>query len=407
MIHTFESNKAQVYLYSKFISQVADNKPTHDVVFDGNIYSSDIEKAKNSALIQSIYSESQSIYKNKPSWISLFDLIYIKIHPYNTVISSRPMLFLENGQFDVKYLFSKEYCDKFRACTHYIKTKDLDDDIVFSEPHIDKDTNILTITLIAPIHLHNKNIGDVQTDIHFSDIPMTTMSHFSHHMEKGILYLNMHNFTESTSFSYKMAFSLDNKVIMVIYISYLPIVLIFLSGAVIFGSFFYVVELYNRKAAAQSKLEHDSMIDELTGCYNRKVLQSKRLKKKLTASKKHVLIAIDGNKLKQINDTYGHHMGDLAIAHIAKTLQNTFTDEDIVIRHGGDEFIIIAINKNAFSIERKLEKVNNILASTPVQDDIFVSLSAGMAEFDAYDTLNSAMHDADMDLYRHKKRQQS
>ncbi|GAL02190.1 GGDEF domain [Photobacterium aphoticum] len=366
-----------------------------------------MEKAMNSDLIQSIYNESQAIYKDKPSWLSLFDLIYIKINPYNTVISSRPMRFLESGNFDVNYLFSKEYCEDFRACTNYINCKDLDDDLIFSEPHIDKDTNILTITLIAPIYLHGNNIGDVQTDIHLSEIPMTSMSHFSHHMKNGMMYLNMHNFTQSTSFSYKMTFPLDSNVTMVIYISLLPIVFFCLSGALLFGSFFYVVELYDRKKAAQSKLEYESMIDELTGCYNRKILQSKRLKKQLATSKHNVLVAIDGNKLKQINDNHGHSMGDRAITHIAKTLQNAFSDEDFVIRHGGDEFIIVAINKTPLNIERKLEKVNNMLASTPIHDKIFVSISAGLSPLETYDKLKHAINDADMDLYRHKKRQQS
>ncbi|MFB9933750.1 diguanylate cyclase [Photobacterium aphoticum] len=407
MSHTFESNKAQVYLFSKFISQVADNTPKQHVQFTGNIYSSDIEKAMNNDVIKSIYDESQKIYKHKPSWLSLFDLIYIKLHPYNTIISSRPMHFLEQGSYDIKYLFTEEYCIKFRACTNYIHSADLKDDLIFSEPHIDKDTNILTITLISPIYLHDKNIGDVQTDIHLSEIHMTSLAHFSYRMENGMLYLNLHNFTESTAFSQQMTFPIDSNATMVIYISYLPIVLFCLASAFMFGSFFYLVALYNRKKTVQSKLERDSMTDELTGCYNRKILTSKQLKKRLATSKSHVLIALDGNKLKQINDSYGHTMGDLAITHIAKTLQDNFTDDDIVIRHGGDEFIVVAINDSLLNIQRKLDKVHSALATTPVQDAIFVSLSAGMAAFDTYDALNSAIHDADMDLYRHKKRQHS
>lgn len=94
-------------------------------------------------------------------------------------------------------------------------------------------------------------------------------------------------------------------------------------------------------------LKNISIIDELTGLYNRRGFfenaeryykQSKRLEYHF------LLLFIDLDKLKHINDTFGHEEGDFAIISVSKILKRSFRDIDIISRLGGDEFIVLAIN---------------------------------------------------------------
>ena len=98
-----------------------------------------------------------------------------------------------------------------------------------------------------------------------------------------------------------------------------------------------------------NELREMSLRDELTGLYNRRgftylgnhlISQAKR-----TASSVTMMYG-DMNRLKVINDTYGHAEGDFAIAKTAELMKNSIRDQDIIARIGGDEFTIIAIDMN-------------------------------------------------------------
>ncbi|MCD8549665.1 MAG: GGDEF domain-containing protein [Shewanella xiamenensis] len=56
------------------------------------------------------------------------------------------------------------------------------------------------------------------------------------------------------------------------------------------------------------------------------------------------MICIDGDKIKTINDTHGHQLGDLAIMQIVEAMRAVFRENDIIIRTGGDEFVVILAN---------------------------------------------------------------
>lgn len=96
-----------------------------------------------------------------------------------------------------------------------------------------------------------------------------------------------------------------------------------------------------------NELREMSLRDELTGLYNRRgftylgnhmISQAKRSLAPVT------MMYGDMNKLKLINDTYGHAEGDFAIAKTAELMKNAIRDQDIIARIGGDEFTIIAVD---------------------------------------------------------------
>ncbi len=96
----------------------------------------------------------------------------------------------------------------------------------------------------------------------------------------------------------------------------------------------------------RSQLRALSLTDELTGLYNRRgffSLAQQQLKLANREKREVLLLFIDLDNLKGINDTLGHPAGDQALAGTAKILKETFRQSDIIARLGGDEFAIIAM----------------------------------------------------------------
>jgi diguanylate cyclase (GGDEF)-like protein len=114
------------------------------------------------------------------------------------------------------------------------------------------------------------------------------------------------------------------------------------TGSLLARAIRYAIERHRMQAA----LRILSLIDELTGLYNRRgfmTLAEHHLR--LTRRKQNAfyLIFADLDGMKTINDTYGHKEGDQALIQSAHLLKETFRGSDIIARMGGDEFAIVAI----------------------------------------------------------------
>lgn len=102
-------------------------------------------------------------------------------------------------------------------------------------------------------------------------------------------------------------------------------------------------DISDRKRA-EEELRALSLVDALTGLPNRRAfitLSDQALKWAARIGKEILLIFIDVDNLKQINDTHGHLAGDRALVDTARALRETFREADIVARLGGDEFIVL------------------------------------------------------------------
>ncbi|WP_457562383.1 GGDEF domain-containing protein [Caminibacter pacificus] len=156
------------------------------------------------------------------------------------------------------------------------------------------------------------------------------------------------------------------------------------------------VEDYKKKA----------YIDELTHTFNRnflKEIETKIFLKAKVSSFPTSVIMIDIDDFKKINDTYGHKKGDEVLAHIAKILQNNLRKEDILIRYGGEEFLIL-LNETelhtALTIAKKLIKA---VESNPL-DDMQITISAGVSKIEYNDkNLYDSVKRADSNLYKAKR----
>ena len=153
---------------------------------------------------------------------------------------------------------------------------------------------------------------------------------------------------------------------------------------------------------AQERLSHEASHDALTGLLNRGaydlLLES--------VDKDHMaLLLIDVDQFKQINDTYGHAVGDRVLKRVAEILQDSFRSVDIICRIGGDEFVVIMTRVSSAMrpiVSNKIERANELLMH-PEDDLPPVSLSVGVAFADRENPQGDIFTDADTAAYRIKR----
>lgn len=151
--------------------------------------------------------------------------------------------------------------------------------------------------------------------------------------------------------------------------------------------------------------------DSLTGLYNRRFLEE-NLKPIFSKAARHeefaFLCFIDMNNFKYINDTYGHHVGDLALRAVAEKLLATIRSADIVARYGGDEFVIFWTSSDLSKSEAFLERVQSAFSRITFSCDNREIVISGTVGFkcepaDDEDALKEIFKKADTAMLQKKK----
>lgn len=173
------------------------------------------------------------------------------------------------------------------------------------------------------------------------------------------------------------------------------------------------------KLALQSVVWHEQLIaaeqaattDFLTGLTNRRHLMHMGALLLAGTRRRHAALAvamIDIDHFKRINDTHGHHEGDMALKALAELLRRRFRQSDIVARHGGEEFCVVVADSNLahaavlFEELRVLIEAQRLVAvDTHQQFTVSIGL-AGSHEDDSED-LQALIARADARLYKAKK----
>ena len=141
--------------------------------------------------------------------------------------------------------------------------------------------------------------------------------------------------------------------------------------------------------------------DEITGLYNKRFFEF-LIDKYENSDYEIGVLFIDLDNFKEINDTYGHYMGDVILKKVGEIIKNSIRDIDYAFRYGGDEFVILLFtSKDVLKIvsKRIFEKINSIEVN-----GIKVSASMGAAHYktDA-NSLKEVIKIADEKLYKAKK----
>ncbi|MEX0733911.1 MAG: MASE1 domain-containing protein [Steroidobacteraceae bacterium] len=159
------------------------------------------------------------------------------------------------------------------------------------------------------------------------------------------------------------------------------------------------------------EMEQLALTDELTGLRNRRgflLLADQAFRMARRAKVKCLLMFIDLDGLKEVNDTRGHAAGDAMIADAGRVLSHVFRESDVVARVGGDEFAIFALldeNDGAATVASRLhEEIDNF--NTQAVRSMRLSMSIGIEELPCTtDTpLDVLLSRADHDMYEKKRR---
>ena len=142
--------------------------------------------------------------------------------------------------------------------------------------------------------------------------------------------------------------------------------------------------------------------DALTGAYNRRYYEE--VSRKVIGPACVALIDLDDFKV--CNDTYGHHVGDLALETAAKAIRNCIRDTDGLIRYGGDEFLLILPGIPSDYLPVVLERIRTEVhtAAVPGYPHVHLTVSIGGVMQGAADTMEFAVRQADKLMYQAKDR---
>ena len=185
-------------------------------------------------------------------------------------------------------------------------------------------------------------------------------------------------------------------------------------GALIFVSCLLISYLYyniysSNFETMQSHIVNLAYTDALTGLANR--ARCEQVMAILSEDRgTYTIVSLDLNKLKQVNDTLGHHEGDRLIVGFATILSECFWDANLIGRMGGDEFIVVMTDEHALNCTKRIHELYNIISEWNSKEQAFqYSTSYGYAY--SYEVPNGLASEvymlADSRMYEMKKEHRS
>jgi methyl-accepting chemotaxis protein len=160
------------------------------------------------------------------------------------------------------------------------------------------------------------------------------------------------------------------------------------------------------------QLDDLAIRDSLTGLY-KKIFMKEMIPiilKKHTRNKDEILIAVflDIDHFKKVNDNYGHSIGDNVLASVGKTIQEKTRPDDLCVRYGGEEFVIIGFFDSEDSVLKIVERVRTAISQLSFKKrnkEFSITISAGLAiHQDNEETFDNTLRIADENLYRAKNK---
>lgn len=158
-----------------------------------------------------------------------------------------------------------------------------------------------------------------------------------------------------------------------------------------------------QKETQRMLLERMAYVDELTGLSNRRKCDEEMMRAQ-QGQKPYAIISLDMNLLKYINDTYGHEIGDAAIKCFAQVLKESFPDNWVVGRMGGDEFFVLATDAKKPEVEAYLGTFKEKMQQSVVAEtDVKLSAAYGCAYSGEAESAHAVYSLADERMYEHKR----
>lgn len=162
----------------------------------------------------------------------------------------------------------------------------------------------------------------------------------------------------------------------------------------------------NELKSKLSEAKEQAISDPLTGFLNRRGGDEKLAE--IDIEDTHTTLIIDIDHFKSINDNFGHPIGDKVIQKVTQLIRKQLTDEDITVRYGGEEFVVVAVNKALYEAQDIAEKIRLAISQLKLKQknsDKFlpkISVSIGIAENKNEKYWQDIIERADKALYEAK-----
>lgn len=165
-------------------------------------------------------------------------------------------------------------------------------------------------------------------------------------------------------------------------------------------------ELQQKQAASLNEAMWEAQHDVLTGILNRRAI-NQLMEKEYARIRRHPehessIAIIDLDHFKQVNDTYGHDIGDLVLQHLVRVVTSSLRETDVFGRIGGEEFCLMLTDTGQYNSRHKLEHVRDAIHDTPFQhEDIIINITAsiGFAMMSKGINVQNTLKMADKALY--------
>lgn len=164
-----------------------------------------------------------------------------------------------------------------------------------------------------------------------------------------------------------------------------------------------MIEDITENKTVENRLKDSTVTDFLTKLYNRRYFDEYQMDFNRAEHYPLGVFVVDVNHLKKVNDTYGHKIGDQLIVSVANILKEFIRGKGLVIRWGGDEFLILLYRANSASCEVLKEMITQELNKIEIQDEpISVAIGYTIKKIKATDFISSFKQAEDR-MMEHKK----
>jgi len=164
----------------------------------------------------------------------------------------------------------------------------------------------------------------------------------------------------------------------------------------------------SEQVAAQEELRRRARTDDLTGFLSRRAgleLLQRRLEERRSGERAGALLFCDLDRFKAVNDSYGHETGDAVLRAVAERVRASLRADDLAIRLGGDEFLVVLVGAEGDVAVRVADKLRDAVARPVAAGgrDIEVGLSVGVVTPDDGEGVDDVVARADDAMYRAKR----
>ena len=143
----------------------------------------------------------------------------------------------------------------------------------------------------------------------------------------------------------------------------------------------------------------DLFLDPVTDTYSRRYYETYRAHLEGMES----IAIIDANRFKQVNDSFGHPAGDAVLREIARSIKGCIRKTDILIRYGGDEFLLLFPKMSEEILERKMQEISEAVENIRIADYPELRLSISIGGVTGVHPITEAIRQADLRMYAQKQ----